>query len=160
MEEPQFRGRIMSLQRLMYSVALRMGITSEEAADIVQNTLLRLWRNRNGIPDDEIRARAYCMAALRNECVSSMRRSRETEPIETAVSIKAPPPNETTESRDTRRYIERIIDTLPEGQQTVIRMSSFGQFSVAEISEATGQTPENVRQLLSRARKRLRQLMD
>ncbi|MDE6028214.1 MAG: sigma-70 family RNA polymerase sigma factor, partial [Muribaculaceae bacterium] len=62
------------------------------------------------------------------------------------------------EAKDTRRRMEQLIDALPDGQRRVIRLSSFGEFDVMEISDATGFTPGNVRQLLSRGRKRLREL--
>ena len=64
------------------------------------------------------------------------------------------------EYNDTRRHIEILIDTLPPGQRDAIRMSGFGGLDNSEIAEATGQTENNVRQLLSRGRRRLRELLE
>ena len=89
-----------------------------------------------------------------------MRKRRETLPLETAAEIKTAVSADNAESKDTRRHVEKILDTLPENQRKVIRMSGFGEFSVSEISQATGLTAGNVRQLLSRARRSLRNCLD
>ncbi len=160
MDEKEFRTRVIPLQRLMYGVALKSGMPPDDAADALQETLLRLWRSRGSIPDDPPALKAYCLTTLRNECVTVIRKRRDTDPLEKAETFKAPPEAETAESRDTLNRVETLMKTLPEGQRTVVRMSSFGDFSVTEISEATGFSPGNVRQLLSRARRRLRELID
>lgn len=161
MEEKEFRQRVVTLQRLMYSVALKTGLPPADAADAVQETQLSLWRSRKGIPDSERECRMYCMAALRNECISWHRRRRETEPLDTLqeADIGVSAGNE-AEERDTRHYIEKVIDGLPSGQREVLKLSGLGGYDTAEISEATGMTATNVRQLLSRGRRRLRELFN
>lgn len=159
MEEKEFRQRVMPLQRLMYALALRLGLPPDDAADAVQETQLKLWRGRDGIPEDLPGLKAYCMTSIRNECLSLLRRRKETSPIETAKGVVIESVVSDVEAKDVRRRMEQFIDSLPDGQRKVIRLSSFGEFDVMEISEATGFTPGNVRQLLSRARKRLREMV-
>ena len=89
-----------------------------------------------------------------------MRRQKLAVAIDEAAEIKAPDSPASTEYRDTRHRIEILIDSLPPGQSRVIRLSSFGGLDNAEIAEATGQTEANVRQLLSRGRRKLRELMN
>ena len=158
MEEKEFRQKVMPLQRMMYALALKLGLPPDDAADAVQETQLRLWRGREGLPEDPPAMKAYCMIAIKNECLSVIRRRRETTPIEDALGVKAETDAGEIEAKDTRRRMEQLIDSLPDGQRRVIRLSSFGEFDVMEISDATGFTPGNVRQLLSRGRKRLREL--
>lgn len=169
MTEREFRERVLSLRRLMYGVALKMGIPPDDAADAVQEALVKLWRHRDGIPENPGESRLYCMAALRNECLSLIRRRPPASaasagiPLEEAADVKASPDNDTglvAEYNDTRRHIEILIDTLPPGQRDAIRMSGFGGLDNSEIAEATGQTENNVRQLLSRGRRRLRELLE
>ena len=160
MGEKDFSEKVMCLQRRMYSVALKTGLSAADAADAVQEAQLRLWRGREGLPDSDSALRAYCLTTLRNECISVIRKRREMAPIESVDREGSAGDADSAESRDTRRHVERMIDRLPEGQRLVIRMSGFGGFEVSEISEATGFSQANVRQLLSRARKRLRVLME
>lgn len=159
MIEKEFRERVVPLQRLMYGIALRMGIPPDDAADTVQETLIRLWRHRDGIPLQPGETRLYCLGAFRNECLTWLRRKRAAVPLEEAGAIAADDSPQ-TEYRDTRRRIEVLIDTLPGGQREVIRLSGFCGLDNHEIAEATGQTENNVRQLLSRGRRRLRELLD
>ena len=160
MTEQEFRQRVLPLQRLMYGVALKMGMPPDDAADAVQETQVKLWRHRDGIPDDSGELRLYSMTALRNECISMLRRKKPSVALEEAAELRAPEETSSTEYRDTRRRIEILIDSLPPGQGRVIRLSSFGGLDNSEIAEATGQTENNVRQLLSRGRRRLRELLD
>lgn len=158
MTETEFRQEVMPLQRFMYGIALRMGIPPDEAGDAVQEALLRLWRHREGIPRAPGELRLYCMTALRNQCLSQLGKMRRDAEIGEAVSIPAVVADD-TEYKDTRFQIECLIDRLPEGQRRVIRLSSFEGLGNDEIAALTGQTDNNVRQLLSRGRKRLRQLI-
>lgn len=89
-----------------------------------------------------------------------LRRKKPSVALEEAAELRAPEETSSTEYRDTRRRIEILIDSLPPGQGRVIRLSSFGGLDNSEIAEATGQTENNVRQLLSRGRRRLRELLD
>ncbi|MDE5646033.1 MAG: sigma-70 family RNA polymerase sigma factor [Muribaculaceae bacterium] len=159
MTEQEFRQRVLPLQRLMYGVALKTGLPPDDAADAVQETQVRLWRRRDRIPDNDAELKLYCMAALRNECISALRRRKPSVALEEAEELKTPEEESSAEYRDTRRRIETLIDSLPGSQGKVIRMSSFGGLDNAEIARATGNTENNVRQLLSRGRRRLRELL-
>lgn len=160
MEDKEFRQKVMPLQRLMYAMALKIGLPPDDAADAVQETLLKLWRRREGIPEEEPARNAYCLIAIRNECLTIIKKQRSDLPIEKAAGINSKPTTEAIEAQDTKNLIEHLISYLPDGQKTVIRLSSFGEYDIPEICDATGYSPGNVRQLLSRGRKRLRELLN
>lgn len=159
MTEQEFRERVMPLRRMMYGIALKLGIPPDDAADAVQETQVKLWRHRAGIPLREGECRLYCLAAFRNECLTALRRQRPSASLDEVAEVRSENYNE-TEYRDTRRRIEILIDTLPKGQRDVIRMSGFGGLDNEEIAEATGLTENNIRQLLSRGRRKLREMLD
>ena len=98
------------------------------------------------------------MAAFRNICVTMLRRRKITAPLEEAEAVDASD-NREVEYRDTRQRIEILIESLPAGQREVVRMSGIGGFDNSEIARATGFTETNVRQMLSRGRRRLRDLI-
>lgn len=159
MTEKEFKSKVvLPMKSVMYGIALRMGISPDEAADVVQDTLIRLWRANDRIPLDEAGARAYCMAAFRNCCITAIGRRRDNVPLDAVAEI-ASGDADSAEYSDTRRKIEILIKGLPPGQRDVIRMSGFADMDCDEIARATGLTEGNVRQLLSRGRKRLRELM-
>ena len=159
MTEDEFREQVMPLRHLMYGLALRMGMPPDDAADAVQETQIRLWRSRDRIPIAETERRLYCMASMRNECLTWMRLKRDTEPID-RVNHPCSDVSEQVETQDMRTHIDGMIARLPHAQRDAIRLSAFGQLDNSEIADALGQTETNVRQLLSRGRKRLRDMMD
>lgn len=148
----------MPLQRRMYGTALKMGIPPDDAADIVQETQVKLWRRCDGIPKEEKECGLYCMASFRNDCLTYLRRRRPTVELE-EVAEQGGPDKDDIENRDTLQRVEKLIETLPKGQREAIKLSGFGGLEINEIAEATGQTEGNVRQLLSRGRRRLRELL-
>lgn len=160
MTEKEFRQRVLPLQRLMYGIALRMGMPPDDAAEAVQETQIRLWRYRESIPDGGAELRSYSMTAMRRECIEMLRRRKYSVDIDELSECQAPEESSSTEYRDTRQRIETLIDSLPPGQCKVVRLSSFGGLDNAQIAEVTGQTESNVRQLLSRGRRRLRELLN
>jgi len=54
--------------------------------------------------------------------------------------------------------VRRLAATLGETQRKVFMMATFGECDNDEIVRATGLSEANVRQLLSRARKRIKEL--
>lgn len=111
MTEKEFRQRIVPLQRLMYSVALRMGMPPDDAADVVQETQVKLWRYRDRIPEDDGELRLYSMTALRRECISMLRSRKSSVGIDEVAETPAPEERSSAEYRDTRQRIEILIDS-------------------------------------------------
>lgn len=157
MTEKEFREHVLPLQRLMYGMAVKSGLTSDESADAVQETQLRLWRRRQSLPADPHELRLYCMAAMRNACLEAFRKRRDELDMEGAPEPMADD-TDSTEYNDTRHCIESLMESLPRGQCEALRLSCFAGMETTEIAEATGQTESNVRQLLSRGRKKLKEL--
>ena len=61
------------------------------------------------------------------------------------------------ELKDEANIVQRIIETLPEQQRQIVKMHDVDDFSYEEIEQATGLTTVNIRVLLSRARKKIRE---
>lgn len=152
--EKVFRERFMPLYPRLYSIASAiLGNTSGEAADAVQETMVKIWRSGAAMSTVE-EPEAYAVTMLRNTAVDMRRKRRYDEPADEVREMASDPPPDP----DTVDFLERIIDTLPPGQVEVIRLSAFGELSNDEISAVTGLSASNVRQLLSRGRKRIKEL--
>jgi len=157
MGEREFKEHVLALRDLMYGMALKSGLCTDEAADAVQETQLRLWRRRQSLPGDRRELRLYCLAAMRNSCLEAFRRRRDELSLDDSPETPDNRPDN-VEYNDTRHRLESLMEILPPGQCRALRMSCFIGMDVAEIAEATGQSEGNVRQLLSRGRKKLKEL--
>lgn len=160
MTEQEFRQLVIPLQKLMFGIALKMGLRPNDAADAVQETQIKLWRHRDGIPEDPGDLRLYSMAAVRRQCISMLRSRKISVSIEEVSEMPAPEEDGSAEYRDQRQRIKNLIDSLPPGQRDALRLSAFGGLDNSEIAEVTGMSESTVRQLLSRGRKRLRELFN
>jgi RNA polymerase sigma-70 factor (ECF subfamily) len=67
-------------------------------------------------------------------------------------------PDSLLEVKEVQEAIRRIIAMLPPLQQRILQMKDLEGYETSEISEITGIAPEAVRNNLSRARKRTREL--
>lgn len=62
------------------------------------------------------------------------------------------------EGKEALGNVLKLMRLLPETQRKVVELSSVRGLSNAEITDITGLSDENVRVLLSRGRRRLREL--
>jgi RNA polymerase sigma-70 factor (ECF subfamily) len=99
---------------------------------------------------------------VRNLCLDFLRLPRnrqDNESSETIQKITETTPEKELESKEKIRQIEAMIERLPEKQRIVVQMRGCGDCSLKEIEIATGESAENVRVLLSRARKNLKNML-
>ena len=147
----------MPLQQMLYREAYRMLGDRFEAEDAVQNLYMRLWEQKERL-DDLVSPKEYCLRALKNICIDRWRRMRardeEVDFVEEISEANAPPD---TEREEAEEFVEHFLATLPERQQRVMTMHMQGN-SIEEIAEVTELTEGNVKVMLSRIRKRFREL--
>lgn len=62
------------------------------------------------------------------------------------------------EEKDRLRHLLGLIPHLPPDQQTVLKLRAIDELTTEEIAKRMNIQPENARQLLSRARRKLREL--
>lgn len=155
MDTETFKTIFMPLRHKLYGMALRMTGNSDDDADAVQEAYARFWEQRDAIAAKES-PEAFCTTIQRNICIDILRRRHPAEPVENAGGVSEPV--DADESIERAARIIRIIDTLPEKQRRIIRMRDLQELQFHEISKLTGESECNIRVLLSRARKKVREL--
>lgn len=144
----------------MRPALLRMAIryleNSDEAEDAVQDALLKLWFLRDRL--DQYRSvDALAIVITKHLCINRLRGTRiEKVDLEQGISIGGGenPEMKLVEEENMQEILE-VIGTLPDLQQSILRMKHLEGFEVEEIARLTGSTPVAVRTNLSRARKRV-----
>ena len=109
---------------------------------MVQEAYLKLWNKRDELAG-VLNTEAYCVTLVKNLCYDALRRSRPDE------DGHAP--------EDEVNQVRRLIGRLPEQQKRVILLRDVNDCSFEEIEQATGLNAINIRVLLSRARKKIRE---
>lgn len=155
MTEQQFRDIVMPHHRLMAGMAMAVLGDREEASDCLQDCLLALWNRRDELERVD-NVKAYCLRTVRNCALSMLRRTNRLETVIPEI-IESLDPETRLEHKDRLARVMAHIESLPAAQREVIRMSAILGMSNDDVAKMSGQSPGNVRTLLSRARKRLKE---
>lgn len=151
MNASQFKELILPTYSAMEIAARRILHDADSASDAVQDVMRRLWEMHQDI-DIDINLTAYAVRAVTNRCIDIVRRRRPTTDIDTLSDVA----DETDDERaELLEMLNRTIATLGEPRHTIITMSLDG-YSTADIAKEVGMTDANVRQILSRTRKELK----
>ena len=163
MDVLRFKDKYMGSHQKLYRVAYRLLENEADAQDVVQDTYAKLWNKRTELEQIE-NGEAYAMMMLRNLCIDhlrgrSVRHSDSIEVLDFRLMDDGESSQQKLENAEDLSRIERIIGTLPEQQQMVVKLRHWNDLSIEEIETATGLTAVNVRVMLSRARKRIKELI-
>lgn len=160
MTRDEFNATIMPLQDGFYRLARWMMRNEEDAEDITQEVLLRLWKMGSRLHSYSS-VKALGLKVTRNLCLDNLKRkSRGNLSIE-AVNGSGREITTATgllevEVNDTKSLLGNLMKQLPEQQQLILRLRSVEELEIEEIAGVTELTANHVRVLLSRARKTLR----
>ncbi|KGF49759.1 RNA polymerase sigma factor [Prevotella disiens] len=159
MESSQFKTLFLPCHRKLYAVAWRLTGNAQAAEDLVQETFLRLWTHRQQIVSIEC-VEAYSITTLRRIFYDT-KRSKQIEASEREISelhVKdSEDLNQRIDAQDEWQRIRTMILALPDPQGKIMIMRDVEGQTYEEISVETGLTEVNLRSILSRARKRIRE---
>ncbi|MDR0750144.1 MAG: RNA polymerase sigma factor [Tannerellaceae bacterium] len=159
MDAESFKRQFLPCHPRLYRIAYALTGNSQDAEDILQDAYCKLWYKREELTHIN-NTEAFCTTLVKNLCFDLLRLQRkniqeeglENLPLSTGIS----PETEAIE-QDESKQIQRLIDKLPEKQRQVIRLSAINDCSPEEIEEITGLSAGNIRVLLSRARKTVKE---
>lgn len=146
------------LTAMAVHTAKDMRLSSADAEDAVQETLLRLWRMGDRI-EKYNNVESLAVTIVRNVCIDMSRRTAPpTNPIDglNVASDSSADSSLTAESE--RDVVERLIGRLPATQQRLLRMRGDGM-SLDEIAAAADMPKTSVKTLIARARRELLERM-
>lgn len=159
MDADSFKREIIPHYRRMFAVAVHILRDRDGAADVVQEAMTRLWEHRDQL-DAVTSMQAYSITVTRRICLDHLRdeASYHKTPLNDGIFIADDTASSAVESRDDMRLLKELMSKLPQAQLRVLRLSAISGLSNDEIAQSTGESPANVRQLLSRARRKLKEL--
>ena len=132
----------------LYRTALAILGDPHEAEDAVQDSFVRFLEHA---PQDLERPSAWLTRVLVNGCRSRLRLAwRRVGPL--PETLLAPGPEE-------RQELEELF-SLPPKDRAVIHLHYYEGYSTDEIAQILGQRPGTIRSRLSRAREKLRKLLE
>jgi RNA polymerase sigma-70 factor, ECF subfamily len=138
----------------LYRYLQRLSGEPELAADLVQDTFVRLYR-RGSLPDaPEAWLISVALNLLRNASATRSRRHRllTAARAEAAHSDPLPPPDRPATAGDARRRVRSALEHLPVREQRMLLLQAEG-YSYRDIAAALELKEGSVGTLLARARR-------
>jgi len=148
----------------IYTFALHALRSHEDAEDVTQEVLVRMWRHRENV--EPARMHAWVMRVARNLVIDVSRRRRKRAAIFAegadvemlAVETPAgPAPAHSAERHELRSALETMVSELDEPYRSIVIMREIQDRSYNEIAEAMEIPLGTVKVYLHRARRRLRE---
>lgn len=139
----------------MMAAALSISHSKADASDAVQEAMCRLWKYQQWYDSVENRE-AYAVQTAVNCARTMATRRHAADELRESDSIDEQSQCN-VESRDRLTHVMRIISSLPDRQRQAITMRDIEEMEMEEIAERMDITVGNVKVLLSRARKSVRQ---
>ncbi|WP_291528963.1 RNA polymerase sigma factor [Bacteroides sp. UBA939] len=159
MEADRFKQQFFSFHPKLYRIAMAMVGNKNDAEDILQDAYYKLWNKRMELQDIQ-NPEAFSVTLIKNMCLDflrSPRANRHEKELETVhISYESSPDVDLERAEDVR-IVKQLIEKLPEKQKLVIKLCGLEECSLAEVEEITNFSGTNVRTLLFRARKTIKE---
>ena len=155
--EHQFKSEVMIHQALVYRLAKGLLVSKEEAEDVVQEMMTRLWMQRDQLNQVDNK-KAFIAKMTKNYCLDRLK-SKQAQ----WVSWDNPhekhaiwSPENSMDAQEGVEMIYRCLAQLPETQRLLFQLRDIEGLEYQEIEEITGMQPVAIRVALSRVRKTLK----
>lgn len=161
MKAISFQTDILPLKNELFRLALRITQNRFEAEDVVQETMLKVWKGRSEW-DKIDNIEAYCLTVCRNLSLDKMRHmdnqvqniEQESEPADQSYSAN---PEEQAVQHDRLQLVRQLISQLPEKQRTCMQLRDVEGKSYRDIATIIGISEEQVKVNIFRARQTIRE---
>lgn len=162
MDEQDFSQRVMVYSGKFYRYSLKLLGNTDDARDVVQDLYLKLWSMRESLSRVQ-NIEAFATTIVRNLCLDRLKRYSRQNVYQANGQARVLVQQEVEDGGEAEHRLNLIrhaVKQLPHIQQKVFLMRDFEEKEFEAISLELGLTPENVRVVLSRARKRLKEIID
>ena len=155
MNEDRFLEAVMGMRSKLYHVAVSILWNEQDAADAVQEAMLKGWKRRGTLRDEAL-FEVWFMRILVNQCRDMQRRQIRgrhlLEDYGRQRLYDAPP--------DDGAELMTAIRALPEKLRLPLVLYYFDGYSQKEVAHITGATGEQVKARVRQARQKLRGLLE
>jgi RNA polymerase sigma-70 factor, ECF subfamily len=150
---------------VVHGLGLRILADPAEAADLVQDVFLHLWRRAELFDGERGQFTGWLVSLARNRAIDRLRarRARHIPPPGGEAAAPGGPPGPVAEESayvtELRATVARALALLPEVQRAALEQAYFGGSSHAEIAERLASPVEAVKGRIRQGMIRLRDLL-
>jgi RNA polymerase sigma-70 factor (ECF subfamily) len=147
-------------RRAWYFICLRYAEDSDDANDMLQDALVRIYSNLHAFKSDKGSFQAWSSAIVVNQCLMVIRkrkglRSKREQYVSEITMTQAA----TVVNRMTAKEILALVQALPDGYRAVFNMYAIEGYSHKEISQLLDISIGTSKSQLHKARKMLQEMV-
>jgi len=157
MTQLEFVNTVNRLEDRMFRLAKMMLISTDEAADAVQEVFAKLWVKKEQL-NNIANLDAYFMRAVRNFCLDRIKskQAQESRLENVQFMIQARSDERQQDAKEAVSIVEQLLYHLPRKQRLIVQLRDIEGYEFKEIAEILDMKENAVRTALSRARKTLK----
>jgi RNA polymerase sigma-70 factor (ECF subfamily) len=157
-----FAELVTYFQRPLFGYLGRMGMSQAAAQDIAQETFLRAWTRLADYDPARSAFSTWLFTIARNLALTDLGKKRELstdgELPDMACEDQQPP--EALEQVQRQQSVQNALRQLPAQDRSALALTYFNELGMADIARIEGCTVDAIKTRVSRARQRLRQLLN
>ena len=154
MDRTAFEQQARSWRQKALAVSRSCGAGREEAEDIAQDVMLRLWQMHDEL--DHYESVEALSALMARHLLRNHQRRRQPETLDEAIVISITTnPHDVLEIKEDEQWLSKRLQELPTTQRTLLYMRQVERRTHEEIARLLGIEITSVSTLLARARRTL-----
>ena len=135
---------------LLYTVALNVLQSAEDAEDCVHDVLVRIWKNATAFAAQRGSVRAFLVVCVRNDAISRRRSAARRARLADQISRESDIHGELhIEDFIENRRVRDALGQLPEDQRKAVLMAYFGEKTHVEIARELDQPLGTIKSRIS-----------
>ena len=162
MEHAEFIRLAPQLRKKAMSVGQSFFASEDEAEDVAQETLIRIWKAWDGVSSPG-EANRLTISVAKHECINVWRREQRRPHTSLSISHEetqlAAPGSSSLEGDELSEAIRKAATTLPRSEARLWRLFAEAGMTAAEISAITEINVRSVSTMLSHARSHIYKLL-
>jgi RNA polymerase sigma-70 factor (ECF subfamily) len=166
-----FEELIKEYKKIAYNIALKMLKNKEDAEDVSQEALIKVYKSINRFNMDSS-FKTWLYRIVVNTCLDHVRKNKENpisidQPIRSGhdefymdVEDNRPTPQEVLETKLTQKMVMDAVNELEDDFKSIIILRDINDMSYEEISEVLECNIGTVKSRISRGRQKLKEILE
>ncbi len=159
MTEKEFKETVLPHHKMMLAEALRLLKDRDEALDCLQDAVTSLWKIRGELRKVS-NIKAYCIKSVSNRALEMIRQRQISYSEYDKDILSDDTSSSAIERKEKIAILREAVKLLPENERKVVMLKALKGLSSDDIAEAAGLSTANVRVLLHRGRKRIKDYLN
>ncbi len=159
MTEQEFKETVLPHHSMMLAEALRLLKNRDEALDCLQDAVTSLWNSKSKLTSVG-NIKAYCIKSVSNRALEMLRQRPFSYSEYDKDLLSDDTSSSAVESKEKIAILREAVKLLPENERRIVMLKALKCLSSDEIAEVSGLSTANVRVLLHRGRKRIKDYLN